>query len=172
MTQGSVATVVRALNDAGVRYLIAGGLAGAAHGHLRFTADVDLILALDADNIARALPVLKELDYRPRVPVPLEAFADPVQRATWVRERHMMVFSLFSPSHAATEIDLFVESPLDFEAAYAGRVEQSVDRDTPAAFVGRDDLLAMKRRAARPQDLADIDALESLAREESDNHES
>lgn len=168
MERGSVATIVQALNGAEVRYLIAGGLAVAAHGYVRFTADVDLLIGLDADNVARALWVFESLAYQPRVPVALEAFADPAQRASWVRDRHMTVFSLFSPEHAATEIDVFVEAPVDFEAAYAARSDMEVAPGLLAAFVGRDDLLAMKRKAGRPLDLADIDALEAIEREGAD----
>jgi predicted nucleotidyltransferase len=37
-----VGTILRALNDANVRYLIVGGLAVVAHGYVRFTQDIDL----------------------------------------------------------------------------------------------------------------------------------
>lgn len=40
MKLGSFDTLVRALDGAGVRYLVAGGLAVNAHGYLRFTRDV------------------------------------------------------------------------------------------------------------------------------------
>ena len=30
----------------------------------------------------------------------------------------MTVFSLFSPSHPATEVDVFAQPPLDFDPAY------------------------------------------------------
>ena len=36
--------VCRALNDASVRFLVAGGLAVNAHGYLRLTYDVDLVV--------------------------------------------------------------------------------------------------------------------------------
>ncbi|MGE3579167.1 MAG: hypothetical protein AB7I25_11975 [Vicinamibacterales bacterium] len=172
MERGSVTTIVQALNGAEVRYLIAGGLAVAAHGYVRFTADVDLLIALDADNVARALRVFEGLGYRPRVPVALQAFADPAQRAAWVRDRHMTVFSLFSPNHAATEIDVFVEAPVDFEAAWVARASMEVAPGVLAAFVGRADLLAMKRKAGRPLDLTDIDALEAVEGEGADGDRS
>jgi predicted nucleotidyltransferase len=51
----SIEAVIRALNDAGVRYLIAGGLAVIAHGYTRSTQDMDLILDLGEDNLSRAV---------------------------------------------------------------------------------------------------------------------
>ena len=113
MQKRSVEEIVKALNDASVRYLIAGGLAVVAHGHLRFTADLDLILDLDEDNARRALSALSGLGYRPRAPVALEEFANPKTRSRWIREKGLTVFSLCSPQHSTTEIDLFVESPFD-----------------------------------------------------------
>lgn len=44
MKLGSFDMLVRALDGAGVRYLIAGGLAVNAHGYLRFTRAVDVVL--------------------------------------------------------------------------------------------------------------------------------
>jgi hypothetical protein len=49
------------------------------------------------------------------------------------------------------------------EAAYAGGLDDRVDVELPAGtitFVSRDTLLRMKRLAARPIDLADIEKLE------------
>jgi hypothetical protein len=39
----SIETIVKALNEAGVQYLIVGGLAVNAHGFVRLTRDVDLV---------------------------------------------------------------------------------------------------------------------------------
>lgn len=56
MQHASVVAIVEALNAAGVRYLIVGGLAVAAHGHVRFTADVDLVLDMSDGNLATGRP--------------------------------------------------------------------------------------------------------------------
>ena len=104
MEKRSVEAVVRALNAADVRYLIAGGLAVVAHGYVRFTADIDLLLDLDPANLRRAIAALTPLGYRPRAPVPIDDFVQPGKRAQWVREKGLIVFSLFSPVHPATEV--------------------------------------------------------------------
>jgi len=56
-----------------VRYLVVGGLAVVAHGHARFTGDLDLVLDLDPANALRAVETLAALDYRPKA----------VRRAEW-----------------------------------------------------------------------------------------
>lgn len=159
MNGGSVEAIVRALAEANVRYLIAGGLAVVAHGYVRFTADIDLVL--DPKGLQRAVPALEALGYRARAPVPFAEFVDPDQRREWAETKGMTVFSLFSPDHPATEIDLFLEPPVDFEEAYAGASRFEVAPGVPATFVSRDLLIAMKRRAGRPQDLLDVAQLEA-----------
>ena len=54
---------------------------------------------------------------------------------------------------------------MDFDAAWERRVESTVDPDTglKAFFISRDDLIAAKLAAARPQDLADVDAIRKAA---------
>ena len=167
MHKHSVEAIVGALNTHGVRYLIAGGLAVVAHGYVRFTADVDIILDLQPDNVPRAIAALTSLGYRPRAPVPFDDFADPVKRALWVREKGLTVFSLYSPDHPATEVDVFVQPPLDFDRAYGAAARIEVAPGTRAIFVAVDDLLLLKRQAGRPQDLQDIEHLQAIRREES-----
>ncbi len=85
MKLASLDAIFRALNDAGVRYVVAGGLAVNAHGYLRFTKDVDLVLDLMSDNVKRALAALGAIGYRPALPVDASGFADTVQREQWIR---------------------------------------------------------------------------------------
>ncbi len=59
----SIEAIVRALNDAQVRYLIVGGLAVNAHGYERLTKDVDLVIGLEPENIIKGLQVLQAIGY-------------------------------------------------------------------------------------------------------------
>ena len=74
----------------------------------------------------------------------------------------MKVFSLFSPSHQATEIDIFAQAPLDFAAAYSRASRFEAGPGITAPFLSREDLLSLKRAAGRPKDLLDIERLEAL----------
>lgn len=60
---------LQALNSAGVRYLVVGGVAVVLHGHLRTTADLDLVVQLERENVLKAVRALAGLGYRPRAPV-------------------------------------------------------------------------------------------------------
>ncbi|HVK86514.1 MAG TPA: nucleotidyl transferase AbiEii/AbiGii toxin family protein [Kofleriaceae bacterium] len=150
-----------ALQAANVRYLVVGGVAVVLHGMPRFTADLDLIIALDEPNVRAAMSALGALGYRPRPPVPAEHLADPAIRRSWIDEKGLTVFSLWSPEHPATEIDVFVEEPFPFAPAYARALHVDLG-STEVTVASIADLIGLKRAAGRPKDLADIAALEAL----------
>jgi hypothetical protein len=172
MDKPSIEAIVESLETEGVRYLIAGGLAVVAHGYVRLTVDVDIILDLEGENVLRAVRAFERVGYRPRVPVPFESLADPEERRRWADEKGMRVFSLYHPDSPLTEVDLFVQPPFaDFEDAMSRAVRLPIREGLEATFVGLVDLLALKRAAGRPKDLLDIENLERLAREEAEDDE-
>lgn len=145
-----------ALQGAEVRYLVVGGMAVVAHGYMRTTKDIDLVIALEPENLRRALVALTAIGYRPKLPVSATDFADPETRESWVREKGMVVFQLVSDRFRYEPLDIFVTEPFDFGAEYARAVWKQINADVAVPIVGVKQLLDMKRAAARPQDLADI----------------
>jgi hypothetical protein len=164
LERSSVESLFDALERAGARYLVAGGLAVLAHGYLRLTLDVDLVLDFEPPHPRPALEAFRELELRPLVPVPLDQFADPAKRRSWIDDKGARVFQLWSERHPTLRVDLFLESPFEFEGAWRRRHRAAIAPGLEASFVALDDLLAMKRAAGRPQDLADIDRLELIRR--------
>lgn len=156
----SVEAIVRALNCAGVQYLVVGGLAVNAHGFVRFTRDVDIVLGLDAPNATNGLKTLLALGYRMAIPATVEEFADRATRERWRREKQMIVLKLWSDEHRRTPVDIFVYEPFDFRAELARAVVQEVCPGLAAPVVTLETLLEMKRAAARPHDLVDIEELQ------------
>jgi len=138
-----------------------GGVAVVLHGHLRTTAHLDLVIALEPDNVRRAMRALGSLQYRPRAPVSAEAFADPETREHWIREKGLAVFSLWSPVHPALEVDLFASEPFDFNAVHARALRVPLEK-AEVTVIAPDDLIMLKRQVGRPTDQEDIAALESL----------
>lgn len=155
----SVEAIVRALNDAGVQYLVVGGLAVNAHGYVRATRDVDLVFRLEPKNTRLGLQALLGIGYQMAIPEPPAAFSDPVRREMWRREKQMIVLKLWSDEHRKTPVDLFVYEPLDFEVEYENAPRVEVAPGLVAPFVSLEGLLKMKREAGRPQDLVDIEEL-------------
>lgn len=159
MKLDSFEAIVRALDRAGVRYLIAGGLAVNAHGYLRFTKDVDLVIQLIPDNITRALNALNRLGYRPLVPVTAEQFADRATREGWVRDKGMQVLQLWSDDHLETPIDIFVQEPFVFDDEHAKALIKLLYGSIEVRFVSIPTLIKMKKAAGREQDKIDIEHL-------------
>jgi hypothetical protein len=93
----STGAIFQALNETDIRYLVAGGLAVVAHGYVRFTADIDIILGMDEQNLMKAMKVFDSLGYKPRAPVELKDFINAEKRYEWITEKGLTVFSLWNP---------------------------------------------------------------------------
>jgi hypothetical protein len=151
--------IVETLNAAKVQYLVVGGLAVNAHGYVRMTMDIDLVIGLRPGNIIKALHTLSSIGYKTAVPITPEQFADPVNRAQWRDEKNMRVLKLWNDEFPLTPLDIFVYEPFDFDTEYDAAMRVELRKGLAIPVVRLTTLLAMKKEAGRPQDLADIDML-------------
>ena len=158
----SVEAIVTALNSAGVRYLIVGGLAVNAHGYERLTLDVDLVIGLEPANVISGLKTLQGIGYEMNIPVTPEQFAQPALRESWRADKGMIVLKLWGDQHRRTPIDVFVYEPFDFDREYAAGSRLKVLGGQEAPVVSYQTLLAMKATAGRDRDLIDIQQLQKL----------
>jgi hypothetical protein len=138
------------LVDAGAEFVVVGGHAVAFHGHPRATKDLDVLVKADAENA-------------PRVYAALAAFGAPVA-----------AFEVRVEDFASYEGVLQIGVPplrIDILTSIAGVPFAQARRSAPIVLVegrevpvmGLGALLANKRAAGRPQDLADVAALEAVA---------
>jgi hypothetical protein len=111
-------SIFAALQAAGTRYVVVGGVAVNLHGYQRFTKDLDLVIELVPERALKALEALQAIGYRPNVPVKLSDFADPAVREAWIRDKGMLVFQMYN-AQARMSIDIFVKYPLDFEELWS-----------------------------------------------------
>lgn len=163
MKLSSFEALASALDEARVRYLVAEGLAVGAHGYLRFTKDVDIVIQLIPDNIERAFTALTSLGYRPIVPVTMQQFSDRALRETWIRDKGMQVLQFWSDAHRDTSVDVFVSEPFVFDEEYERALIKPLHDKLPVRFVSLPTLIRMKKEAGRPQDRADIEQLSGRA---------
>lgn len=159
--------IFQILNTAGVRYVVVGGLATVLHGYARLTADVDLAVDLAPEEATKIIQALVAKGFRPQVPVLPEEFADPTVREVWFREKHMRAFSLVDPTNPMRVVDLLLKPEVPFEELLARSQGVMLNR-TKIRIASIDDLIALKRHAGRPQDLADIEQLETIRRQKRD----
>lgn len=157
--------ILRALSQAEVDFVVVGGVAVVLQGHPRLTADLDLVVDLEVENVRLALGVLQKAGLRPRLPVPAQDFADPNVRQAWIEERNLTVFSLHDPTDPLREVDIFADPPIPLHRLLGQASFVDIGGVT-VPVASRRHLIEMKEAAGRPQDLADIAALWALEGED------
>jgi hypothetical protein len=136
--------LLRSLHECEVRYLVAGGYAVIHHSQPRYTKDIDIWLEPSAENARKLMRAFLQFGI-PMIGITEADFAQPGTQ-----------FNLGVPPCA---VDLLTTIPgLEFEAAWANRVI-SEENDFPIYYLGKADLIKAKKKAGRPQDLADLDEL-------------
>ncbi len=127
-----------------VRFLIIGGYAMAAHGHPRYTKDLDVWVRVDPDNASRILAALEDFGFG-SLGLTAEDFLDTD-----------VVVQL---GHEPKRIDILTfATGLQFDDSYLRRVTMTFD-GIDVAVVGIDDLRVNKLATGRLRDLADVDDL-------------
>lgn len=131
------------LNANGVEYLVVGGYALAAHGHPRYTGDIDFWVSNEAANIERLLNTLQAFGFGS-----LGLSANDFDADT--------VIQLGKPPR---RIDLLTGiDGVDFAGCWSRRERVTID-GLVLNLIGLDDFKANKRAAGRLKDLADLEAL-------------
>ena len=139
--------LLSAFQTHGVRYLIVGGYAVIYYAQPRFTKDIDLFIQADPANGRAVYAALAEFG-APLRGIRPEEF---VERSTFFRF-----------GHDPQTIDILPDLPgVDFDTAWERRIEVTIDESSglKACLIGRDDLIASKLAAGRPQDIADAEAI-------------
>ena len=128
-----------------VRFMIVGGYAVAAHGHPRYTKDLDVWVWTDPENANRVVSALDEFGFGE-----LGLTAADFQRPD----------SVVQLGREPQRIDILTfATGLDFAEAFKNHVLISVG-DIQVPFVSVDDLRTNKLATGRLQDLADAEFLE------------
>lgn len=147
--------VCRALREAGVDYAIAGGHAVALHGAVRGTMDVDVVVRWTKDAVVRAEAALLGLGLVSRIPVTAQDVFD--NRDEYTSRRNLIAWNFYHPSIPMNEVDLLIDYDLTHK-----QVDTVALSSGPVQVLGKRDLMEMKRKSNRPQDVEDVAALEKL----------
>jgi hypothetical protein len=141
---GELQDVLSALEGAGVDYALIGALAVAVWGAPRATKDIDLLVR--REDLPRARAAVRDCGFTLEA-LPLE-FKDgtEVQRVNKV-----------DPSGNLMTLDFMIVDA-NLEQVWASRIILPFG-DRRVSVVSRDALIGMKARAARPQDVMDIQNL-------------
>lgn len=161
MRRDSLLEICSALNQSGSRYLVMGGHALLAHGVVRYTRDLDLLLDLAQPlMLRRCCRILERLGLQPTLEIPCEGIADIRTRRLWREERGIDALRLVRDGPLGRdEVTLWLEEPFPFAAAYAAADWRELPGGVHVPFVDRHRLLGLKRAGDRPRDRDDAQAL-------------
>ena len=149
-----LAGLVSALNAGGVRFVVIGGVAVGAHGHIRATEDLDIIPDPNRENLDELGNVLVGLDAR--LASNPEIGIDPDVRRSLYQGRNLTVTTELG------DLNIVQRMPgIPTWSQLAGDAETTTLADQPVSVSSRAHLIAMKRARASLQDQADLEALEN-----------
>jgi predicted nucleotidyltransferase len=153
--------LLKMLAEAKVEFVLVGGLAVALHGYQRVTMDVDVVLAMDDENLQRFLSAAKKSGLRPTIPVQLDSLAQPELIEQWYREKGMLAFSLRGAETMATVMDVLVRSVVPFAELRRDATMVAVGSvNVPVASI--EHLISMKTNTGRSKDMIDIEELRKI----------
>jgi len=138
-----------AFNAAAAEYLLVGAYAFAFHARPRATKDVDIFVGSDRENAKKIWQALAEFG-APLADLSVEDLSTPG--------------TFYIMGRPPNQIDVITAiDGVTFERAWKTRVP-STYFGVPVCYIGKAELIANKKAAARPQDLADVAYLEPDSR--------
>lgn len=141
-----IATLLKLLNDHGVKFVIIGAMAFPPHGYVRATLDLDIFIEPTVENATKAKLAMTEFGYD------VTALTIEQLLTTKVLTRGYIVQSDFHP---------FVAGVSDFQSIWDASIEGAI-QGVPVRFADLHSLIAMKKAAGRDKDLLDLKYLEKL----------
>lgn len=136
---------VELLGSGGVEYLVVGGYALAAHGHPRYTGDLDVWIRSTPDNVDRLLQALSSFGFG---------------SLGLKREDFLKPGTVVQLGYPPSRIDLLTGlSGVNFDACYPNRVEMTI-AGVRLPIIGLEEFRANKRASGRAKDLADLESLD------------
>ena len=134
------------LNSRAVDYVIVGAQSLAFHGRPRYTGDLDILVRPTPDNARLLLALLNQFGFE-QSGFKETDFLEPEQ--------------IIQLGRVPSRIDLLTSiSGMSTNEAFASKISAMLD-GIPVFILGKDALIRNKRAVGRPQDLADLAALEA-----------
>lgn len=138
--------LLRLLDDAGIPFLVIGGVAAITWGASEFTRDLDVCMDFTEANVTRLLEALAP--HRPRhlTRQDLGRIADPPHAL--VKFRSLLLVTDLGRLDVLRDVP-----PTGGYAELAARGKQVTAYDRTLHVIGLDDLITIKEHVARPKDL-------------------
>lgn len=152
--------ILRAFQKQKVKYALVGGIAVNLLGSLRSTADMDILVEMSNDNLAKIVTILKGNGYRVKQPVDPMGIADKKTRECWIKKKHMKAFNFYKENELK-EVDIIIDTPVTFEDAKKDILWIKSD-DIRIPVISINNLIKMKKNTGRSIDKLDIEELKKI----------
>ncbi len=149
------------LHKHNVRYLLCGGLAVNIYGVPRMTADIDLILDFDYENLKQFEICVVDAFYQSQIPISLSLLSAEQERIKLIKEKNLIAFSYFNTKANIMSMDVLIDIPLGFAEMWERKTTRTTE-DIDVHIVSVDDLIRLKEYSNRKQDIDDIYLLSQL----------
>ena len=138
-----------------VEYSLVGGYAVALHGAPRGTVDIDCVIPHHVQQFIAIEKALIELGLKAKIPLTASELF--VSRLNLIAQKNLIAWSFVNPSNPIECVDVLISYDLNALESVDFKYGQRVIK-----VVALDQLIAMKKQSARPQDLEDVRALEVI----------
>ncbi|MBT3835404.1 nucleotidyl transferase AbiEii/AbiGii toxin family protein [Candidatus Peribacteria bacterium] len=150
--------IFETLNTAKVQYVIVGGVAMNLLGCPRFTNDIDILLALDSENIDKMKKLMQELGYEQRIPLDLDELGDEKKAVQFIKDRNLLAYTFYHPKEPLYAVDVIIGPSLQFDQYKKNVVHVDV-WSISLPVVSIDDLIGLKEKSDREKDALDVATL-------------
>lgn len=152
--------IFQKLNKENVNYLVVGGVALVLHGVVRFTTDLDLMLAPEDTNLQKFLTAMEDLGFKPKLPALPQKITWEILRK-WKKSKNLEALCLYDPSDPFKLVDIVIDPVVAFKDAFKNKkIVMTSNIKIPVVSVA--DLKKLKKAVGRPQDLEDIASLDKI----------
>ena len=147
--------VVKSLTRHHVKYILVGGYAVALHGAVRGTVDIDFVIALNQRSYRQTEKALNSIGLKSRLPISADEVFN--FREEYIKNRNLIAWSFNNPDNPLEIIDIIITED-------ANQIKSVIKTFSgiKIKIAAIDDLIKMKKKSGRKQDIEDINALKKL----------
>jgi hypothetical protein len=153
--------ILREFEKQKVKYVIVGGIAFNLLGGYRNTLDMDILVELTDKNLFKIVNILKKAGYHVKQPVDPIMIADRETRKDWIENKNMKAFNFYKGEKTYEEVDIIIDSPVDFKEAIKDAIETRLSGLT-LKVISPGKFIKMKKSSGRDKDLRDIEELKLI----------
>ncbi len=147
--------VVNSFEEQDVSSALVGGHAVALHGAVRGTIDLDFVISLNEKAFRSAEQALLNIGLKSRLPVTAE---DVFRfREEYIKNKNLIAWSFSNPDNPIEVVDIIITEDVKKMKTINKKV-----LGTNICLASIADLISMKKKSNRPQDIEDVKALEKL----------